>query len=102
MPRSQRLRTSRQAQAETPLRVDRMSELAGDTSGDERMHRAGSVEPTVRKLGLADSRLTHELAEVCFDTGDLLQAYEVRDYRHAPVLLIATPVEHHSMRWWAV
>ncbi len=82
-----------------------MSELALDPRGDERMHRAGSVEPTVRKLGAADSRLTHELTEVRLDTGGLLQAHEVRDYRHAPVLLIAKRVERverSGMRWWAV
>ena len=39
---------------------------------------------------------THELTEVRFDTGGLLQAYEVRDYRHAPVLLIAKRVDGSS------
>ena len=83
MPSSQRSGLRGQPQSEPAFRVDRVSELAGDTIGDERMHGARGVEPAVRELGVADAGLPHELAEVRFDAGGLREAHEVRDYRHA-------------------
>jgi hypothetical protein len=78
-----------------------MRKLAGDAIRDERMHRACGIEPAVRELRLAGASLKHELAEVRFDASGLLQAHEVRDYRHA-LELIGNPIEWAGMGWWAV
>jgi hypothetical protein len=101
MPRPQRLRSGRQPQSVPAFRIDRMRELAGNAVGDERMHGACGIEPAVFELGVTDAGLAHELAEVRFDPRGLLQAHEVRDYRHA-FELIVEPIELAGMEWWAV
>jgi hypothetical protein len=65
-------------------------EVASDTVGDERMHVAGRVQPTMREGRIGGMRMQHELAEMRFDTCGLPEAHEVRDYGHSANPLIAT------------
>ena len=83
VPRAQDGGLRRQRQTETALRVDYMRELTLDAIGDEGMHLACGVEPAMRELGMARTRMPHELAEMRFDASGLREADEMRDYGHA-------------------
>ena len=71
------------------LRIDDVRQLACEPVRDERMHRACGVQQTVLELRMVDAGLPDELAKMRLDARSLLQAHEMRDYRHAPIPVIA-------------
>ena len=83
-------------------RVHRVRERGRSTARNERVHLAGGVEPTMRERRIVNARLAHELAEVRLDTGRLLEAHQMRDYRHLRKPVMGTGKTGTATRWWAV
>ena len=78
------------------LGTNLVRELPGQALGNEWMHAAGRVEPTVAKGRRKRSRVPNELAEMGLDARGLTQAHEMRHDGHA-VFLVERPAHWSNL-----